>query len=80
MNMENIKTIINGTQANLTHVCNGKAYYVIITAEHQYQLEINLMCDEWKGVYVYPAYKAITLMRWIRKGMETNDGSFIMLK
>lgn len=78
--MENIKTIVNGTQANLVHICNGKACYVIITAEHSYQLEINLMADEWKGVYIYPAYKAITLMRWIRKGIDVNDGSFIMLK
>jgi hypothetical protein len=39
-----------------------------------------MMNDEWKDVYVYPTYKSITLMRWIRKGMETNDGSFIMLK
>jgi hypothetical protein len=78
--MENIKTIVNGISANLTHVCNGKAYYLIITENHSYQLEINMMNDEWKDVYVYPTYKSITLMRWIRKGMETNDGSFIMLK
>ena len=76
--MENIKTIVSGTQANLTHVCNGKAYYVIDTAEHSYQLEIDLMVDEWKDVFVLPTYKAITLMRWIRKGIGTD--SFIVLK
>ena len=78
--MESIKTIVNGTQASLSHVCNGKACYKIITADHSYQLEINLMDSEWKDVYVYPEYKAITLMRWIRLGLEKNDGSFIMLK
>ena len=78
--MESIKTIVNGTQASLSHVCNGKACYKIITADHSYQLEINLMDSEWKDVYVYPEYKAITLMRWIRIGLEKNDGSFIMLK
>jgi hypothetical protein len=78
--MENIKTIVNGTQANLIHVCNGKACFVIMTADHSYQLEINLMDSEWKDIYVYPAYKTITLMRWIRKGIENNDDSFIMLK
>jgi hypothetical protein len=50
--MENIKTIVNGTQANLSHVCNGKACYWIKTADHSYQLEINLMTDEWKDVDV----------------------------
>ena len=78
--MESIKTIVNGTQASLSHVCNGKACFKIMTAEHSYQLEINLMDDEWKDVYVYPEYKAITLMRWIRKGIENNDDSFIELK
>jgi hypothetical protein len=80
MIMENIKTIVNGTEATLSHVCNGKACFKIITAEHSYQLEIDLMNSEWKDVYVYPTYKAITLMRWIRKGIENNDGSFILLK
>ena len=51
-----------------------------MTADHSYQLEINLMDSEWKDIYVYPAYKTITLMRWIRKGIENNDDSFIMLK
>ncbi|MFA5207291.1 MAG: hypothetical protein WC428_01320 [Candidatus Paceibacterota bacterium] len=78
--METIKTIVNGTQATLSHVCNGKACYKIMTADHIYQLEINLMDSEWKDVYVYPEYKTITLMRWIRKGIENDDGSFIMMK
>ena len=78
--MESIKTIVNGTQASLSHICNGKACYKIMTADHSYQLEINIMNEEWKDVYVYSEYKAITLMRWIRLGLEKNDGSFIMLK
>jgi hypothetical protein len=78
--MENIKTIVNGTMATLSHICNGKACYKIDTNDHTYQLEINCMADEWKDVYIVPEYKAITLMRWIRKGIENNDGSFIMLR
>ena len=78
--METIKTIVNGTEATLSHVCNGKACFKIMTAEHSYQLEIDLMNSEWKDVYVYSVYKAITLMRWIRKGIDSDDGSFIMLK
>ena len=78
--METIKTIVNGTEATLSHICNGKACFKIMTAEHSYQLEIDLMDSEWKDVYVYPVYKTITLMRWIRKGIEKDDDSFIMLK
>lgn len=77
--MESIKTIVNGTNASLSHICNGKACYKIMTADHSYQLEINLMDAEWKDVYVYSEYKAITLMRWIRIGLEKNDGTFIIL-
>ena len=80
MYIEDIKTIVNGTQANLAHICNSKSCYIIMTAEHSYQLEIDLMDSEWKDIYVYPAYKTITLMRWIRKGIEKNDDSFIMMK
>jgi hypothetical protein len=78
--METIKIIVNGTEATLSHICNGKACFKIMTAEHSYQLEIDLMNSEWKDVYVYPVYKAITLMRWIRKGIENDDGSFILMK
>jgi len=80
MIMETIKTIVNGTEATLSHVCNGKACFKIMTADHSYQLEIDLMNSEWKDVYVYPTYKAITLMRWIRQGIEKDDGSFIELR
>lgn len=78
--MENIKTIVNGTTAKLSHVCNGKVCYMIDTTNHSYQLEINSMDDEWKDMYIMPQYAAITLMRWIRKGIESNDGSFIILQ
>ena len=78
--MEDIKTIVKGTQANLTHICNGKAYYRIDTENNAYQLEINCLDAEWNDVYIQPAYKTITLMRWIRKSIEKNDDSFIVLK
>jgi hypothetical protein len=78
--METLKQIVSGTLAKMSHVCNGKAYYTIDTAEHQYQLEIDCLDKEWKDVYVLPKYKAITLMRWIRKGIEKDNGTFMMLK
>lgn len=77
--MENLKVIIRGTTAQLSHVCAGKAYYRIQTGNHLYQLEINSMEKEWENTYLFPEFKSITLMRWIRKGMESGDGSFILL-
>jgi hypothetical protein len=78
--METLKQIVNGTLAKLDHICNGKAYYMINTAEHTYQLEIDCLNKEWNDIYILPKYKAITLMRWIRKGIEKNNDTFIMLK
>jgi hypothetical protein len=78
--MEKLVEIVNGTMAKLSHICNGKAYFQIETKKHLYQLEIDCQNEEWKNTYIYPEYKAITLMRWIRKGIEKNDNTFIMLK
>jgi hypothetical protein len=60
-------------------VCNGKVYYRIDTAEHAYQLEIDSMDSEWKDMHIMPSYQSITLMRWIRKGLE-NGETFIELR
>jgi hypothetical protein len=78
--METIKEIVSTTiMAKLSHICNGNANFRIETENHLYQLEINCNDDEWKDVFMYPEYKAITLMRWIRKGIDNNDNTFIML-
>jgi len=76
--MENLKTIVKGTKAVLSFVCARKVYYHIETENHLYQLEINSMDDELKTTYLEKEYKAITLMRWIRKGIEAN--TLIQLK
>jgi len=76
--VESLTTIVKGTTAKLTHVCFGKVYYSIETKEHLYQLEINSFDKEFKTTYLFPEFKAITLMRWIRKGLE--DETFIQLQ
>ena len=76
--MEDLKTIVKGTKAVLSFVCFGKVYYHINTESHLYQLEINSMDDEFKTTYLEPEFKSVTLMRWIRKGIE--DNTFIQLK
>jgi hypothetical protein len=82
-----IKEIVRHGTGNMTHVCEGKVYYEIeipnLTSDPEkkgaaYQLEIDSTTDEWKGTYLYPKFKAITLMRWIRKGIE--NGNFIQIK
>jgi hypothetical protein len=75
--MEDLKTIIKETTAKLTHICHGKAYYEIKTENHAYQLEIDTMDEEFNTTYLFPEYKAITLMRWIRKGID--NGTLIEL-
>ena len=73
-----LKQIVNGTTANLTHVCAGKVYYQIDVENFSYQLEIDSTEDEWKTTYLVPSFKAITLMRWIRKGIE--NGTLIQIR
>jgi hypothetical protein len=78
--MEKLTRIVKGTMANMVHVCNGKVIYQIQSANHLYQLEIDSTQQEWESTYLLPSFKSITLMRWIRKGLEANDGTFIKLK
>lgn len=78
--MEKLTNIVKGTMAHMVHVCNGKVIYQIENGEHLYQLEIDSNQKEWETTYLLPSFKAITLMRWIRSGMEKNDGTFIQLK
>ena len=78
--MESLINIVKGTTARLVHVCKGKVVYQIETNSHLYQLEINSMEQEWETTYLTPEFKAITLMRWIRQGIENGDGSFIELQ
>jgi hypothetical protein len=78
--MEKLKNIVKGTTANMVHVCNGKVIYQIQTGEHLYQLEVDSTQEEWETTYLLPSFKSITLMRWIRQGLENQDGTFIKLK
>jgi len=78
--MEKLTNIVKGTMANMVHVCMGKVIYQIRTNEHLYQLELDSNEQEWDSTYLLPSFKSITLMRWIRKGIESDDGTFIKLK
>ena len=74
-----LKQIVeNGNTAKLTHICHGIVYYEINVGDSAYQLAVNSMDDEWNTTYLYSEFKAITLMRWIRKAIETE--TLIQLK
>ena len=75
-----MRSIVKGTMANMVHVCKGKVVYQISTTNHLYQLEIDSTEQEWNSTYLLPSFKSISLIRWIRKGLEANDGTFIKLK
>jgi len=77
--MEKLTSIVKGTMAQMVHVCNGKVIYQIQSGPHLYQLELDSTQREWETTYLLPSFKSITLMRWIRKGLENNDGTFIKL-
>jgi hypothetical protein len=64
--------IVKGTTAKLSYICAGIAYYEIDVDDSTYQFGINSLDDEWKTTYLYPTFKSVTLMRWIRKSIE-ND-------
>ena len=78
--MENILSIVKGTTAKLVHVCKGKIVYHIQTSKYLYQLELDSNDKEWENTYLLPEYKSITLMRWIRQGIEKNDETFILIR
>jgi len=65
-----ITDLVKNKTAKLSYICAGKAYYNI---DDEYQFPIDLSSEEWKTTYLYPEYKAITLMRWIRKALENNE-------
>ena len=74
-----LKELVKNTTAELTHVCEGKVYYQIPVDKTLYQLEIDSLSEDWKSTYLTPQMKALHLMRWLRKGLEKNDGSLIQL-
>ena len=73
-----LKEIVEDNKAILSYICSGIAFYTIDVGDNTYQFEIDSTEDEWKTTYLYPEYKAITLMRWIRKCIK--EDKFIKIK
>lgn len=70
--MIQLKDLIVDKEAVFSHCCQGVCYYTIKASDATYQFEIDSNSAEWKTTYLLPKFKAITLMRWIRKNIE-ND-------
>ena len=75
-----LKEIVTGTTAKLTHVCEGIVYYEIEVGDSKYQMSLDSNDDEWKATFLLPEFKAITLMRWIRRSIIGETDSFIQIK
>ena len=74
-----LKQIVsNGNLAQVSHICEGIVYYTIRVGSSEYQLGIDSMTSEWKATFLQPEFRAITLMRWIRKAIKTE--TLIQLK
>ena len=69
-----LKTIIKNNTATFSHACAGVLYYKVVTNEGTYQFPIDMNNKEDVGTSTFEAeYKAITLMRYIRKAIDSND-------
>ena len=75
-----LKEIVKAPLATLYHICEGKAVYQIKLEDSIYFLTLDTMEDDWKSTFLMPEMRTIHLMRWIRRGIENNDDTFIQIK
>lgn len=64
-----LKTIVGGNnKAVFSHYRDGNFFYVVKVREQKYSFPIPI--EDAKGTTFFAEFKAITLMRWIRKAIE----------
>jgi len=76
INMITLKEVVGDRQrlTKFSHYIDGNMYYVVTVGESTYQFPINIFDKKDIGTTTILAeYRAITLMRYIRKAMETGD-------
>jgi hypothetical protein len=65
----NLKEIVKGgNKALFSHYRDGNFFYVVQVEGKKYSFPISI--EEAKGATLFAEFKAITLMRWIRKALE----------
>ena len=71
-----IKDIVKGNTALFSHYRNGKMHYDIVNKENGILYSFNIDIEDKKdiaGATLAAEYKAITLMRYIRKCIDRNE-------
>lgn len=64
-----LKTIVGGNhKAIFSHYRDGNFFYVVKLHDQKYSFPIPI--EDAKGTTFFAEFKAITLMRWIRKAIE----------
>jgi hypothetical protein len=64
-----LKTIVsNDNKARFSHFRDGNFFYVVEVQGQRYSFPIPI--EDAKGTTLFAEFKAITLMRWIRKAIE----------
>ena len=64
-----LKAIVGGSnKARFSHYRDGNFFYVVAVEDQTYSFPIPV--EDAKGTTLFAEFKAITLMRWIRKALE----------
>lgn len=64
-----LKTIVrDNNRAKFSHYRDGKFFYVVRFQDRAYSFPIPV--EDTRGTTMFAEFKAITLMRWIRKALE----------
>ena len=72
-----LKTIVrDGNKAKFSHYRDGNFIYMVKVHNQAYSFPIPI--EDAKGTTMFAEFKAITLMRWIRKALE--DKTFQPMK
>ena len=68
MNHELKAIVSSGNKASFSHYRDGNFFYVVKVHDKTYSFPIPI--EDAKGTTLFAEFKAITLMRWIRKAIE----------
>ena len=72
--MLTIKEAVKGTVSKFNYACAGVLYYIDYVGDSQYQFSIDMNDKDDVGTTTFiNEYKAITLMRYIRKAIAKDE-------
>jgi len=71
--MKIIDVVKNDNMAYFSHYCGGNLYYTVNVEDDVFLFSINTDPNEVGSAVFSDKMKAITLMRWIRKCLESEE-------